>query len=138
MKDQAVKEKFVELRALGWSFDRIAKEVKVSKQTLIVWSRDLALEIQNRRTIERESLLEQYALTCESRIQFIGDLLKKVREELASRNLSAVPTERLVDLFLKIGQEWKEVGPELTFRVKENPVESLTKSLEDTVTTWTV
>jgi orotate phosphoribosyltransferase-like protein len=57
MKDLAVKEQFVELRARGWSFDRIAKELKVSKQTLINWSRELVLEISNRRAIERESLL---------------------------------------------------------------------------------
>lgn len=138
MKDQAVKEKFVELRARGWSFDRIAKELQASRQTLMNWSRDLSLEIQNRRAIEHEALLEQHALTREGRIQFLGDLVKKLREELAARSLGTVSTERLVDLTLKVGEEWKEIGPELTFGVKENPMESLTKSMEEMVTTWTV
>ena len=35
MKDQETKEKFVELRAKGLSFDRIAQELHVSKQSLI-------------------------------------------------------------------------------------------------------
>jgi orotate phosphoribosyltransferase-like protein len=57
MKDVSVKGRFVELRARGWSFDRVAKELKVSKQALINWSRELALEIRNRRAIEHEALL---------------------------------------------------------------------------------
>ena len=138
MKDHAVKEKFIELRARGWSFDRIGTELKVSKQTLITWSRELTLEIRNRRAIEHEALLERYALTREGRIQFLGELVKKLREELASRTFAAVSTERLVDLALKIGEEWKEIRPELTFGVTEDPVEALTKSLEKTVANWTV
>ena len=138
MKDQGVKEKFVELRARGWSFARIAKELKVSKQTLINWSRDLALEIKNQRAIEHEALLEQYALTREGRIQFLGDLVKKLREEMALRNLTAVPTERLVDMALKAGVEWQQTVPDLTLgiEVEEDPMESLKKSLMKTVTRW--
>jgi hypothetical protein len=138
MKDQAVKEKFVELRALGWSFDRIAKELEVCKQTLITWSRDLILEIKNRRAIEHEALMEQHALTREGRIQLLGDLMKKLREELGSRSFSTVPTERLVDLALKVGVEWQGMFPELTLGVKEDPVETLNKSLKNSVAHWSV
>lgn len=136
MKDIAVKEQFVEMRARGWSFDRIAKELKVSKQSLVNWSRELFLEIRNRRAIEHEALLEQYALTREGRIEFLGDLVKKLREELASRSLATVSTERLVDLTLRVGEEWQGVIPELTLGIEEDPFESLNKSLKKTVTSW--
>lgn len=128
MKDQAVKERFVELRAKGWSFDRIGKEVQVSKQTLITWSRDLALEIRNMRAIEHEALLEQYALTRNGRIEFLGDLLKKLREELAARSLATVSTERLIDLALKVEEEWKNAMPELKLGTEEGIYDGL---LED-------
>ncbi len=75
----------------------------MSKPTLIDWSRTLNLEIQNRRAIEHEALLEQCALTREGRIHFLGDLMKKLREELVSRSFASMPTERLVDLTLKVG-----------------------------------
>ena len=101
MKDQSVKEEFLKLRAKGWSFNRIAKQLGVSKPTLIAWSRDLALEIRNQKALEHEALLEQCSLTREARIQFLGDLVKKLLEELSSRNLATIPTERLVDLALK-------------------------------------
>ena len=31
-------ERFIELRAKGWSFDTIAKEIGKAKQTLIDWT----------------------------------------------------------------------------------------------------
>jgi len=41
MKDQQTKEKFIELRAKGLSFDKISRELRISKQTLINWSKKL-------------------------------------------------------------------------------------------------
>jgi orotate phosphoribosyltransferase-like protein len=35
MKDQETRGRFIELRAQGLSFDKISKELQVSKQTLI-------------------------------------------------------------------------------------------------------
>ena len=43
------KERFIELRAKGWSFDKIAKEIGKAKQTLIDWSKELQDEIANRK-----------------------------------------------------------------------------------------
>jgi transcriptional regulator with XRE-family HTH domain len=56
MKDQSVKEEFLKLRAKGWSFNRIAKQLGVSKPTLLAWSRDFALEIRNQKALEHENL----------------------------------------------------------------------------------
>ncbi len=47
MKDNETKNKFIELRAKGFSFAKISKELKTSKQTLVTWSKDLTLEIKN-------------------------------------------------------------------------------------------
>jgi hypothetical protein len=38
MKDQETVQKFIELRAQGWSFVRIAAELGVAKSTLTEWS----------------------------------------------------------------------------------------------------
>lgn len=136
MKDQAIKVRFVELRALGWSFDRIAKELKVSKQTLINWSRELTLEIRNQRAIEYEALLEQHAMTREKRIEALGQILKRMNEELAARTLSELPTERLLDGILKLMAASKTVETELTFGAEGNVIDMLSTSLDKTVTHW--
>jgi hypothetical protein len=47
-------DKFVELRAQGWSFSHIASELCVSKRTLVEWSRHFAADIQTFRDAGRE------------------------------------------------------------------------------------
>lgn len=136
MKDQAVKEKFVEYRARGWSFDRIAKELQVSKQTLINWSRELNLEIRNRRAIEYEALLEQHSMTREKRIEAIGQLLKRMTDELEARSLTTMATERLLGGIIKLLAECEAARTELTFGAEENLYESLNKNLDKTVSQW--
>jgi len=109
MKDQETKEKFVELRAKGLSFDRIAAELKVSKQTLINWTRELENEIHNLKRIELEALQEQYSMLKAQRITFFGEKLKAIREELDKRDLSELPTMVLFDLFLKCYRQFESV-----------------------------
>ena len=47
MKDQKLKEEFLVMRVQGLSFEKIAKQLKISKQNLINWSREFGYEISN-------------------------------------------------------------------------------------------
>lgn len=102
------KERFIELRAKGWSFDKIAKEIGKAKQTLINWSKELQDEIANRKALELEALYEKYYLLKEYRIETFGAMLTKIKKEVESRDLSDVPTDKLLDLFLKYDSQIKE------------------------------
>lgn len=108
MGDLEVKEKFIELRAKGWSFDKIAKELHKRKATLIDWSKELESEIANRKAIELEVLYEKHYLLKEQRIEKLGNLLNKIINEIDNRNLKDIPTNKLFDLFLKYNKEIKE------------------------------
>ena len=102
MKDIKTKEKFVELRAQGKSFDRISQDLNVGKTCLVNWSKELAVEVSNMREMELEALREQYFLSKQARIEAFGRLLQKVREEIEKRDLEGVETSKLCELFLKI------------------------------------
>lgn len=108
MGDLEVKEKFIELRAKGWTFDKIAKELHKRKATLIDWSKELESEIANRKAIELELLYEKHYLLKEQRIEKLGNLLNKIINEIENRNLKDIPTNKLFDLFLKYNKEIKE------------------------------
>ena len=110
------KERFIELRAKGWSFDKIAKELGKAKQTLIDWSKELQDEIANRKALELETLYETYYLQRESRLQTFGAILTKIKEEVMSRDLSDVPTDKLLDLFLKYNSQVTEEIIEPVFK----------------------
>lgn len=108
MKPQSTKETFIELRAKGYSYYRIARELKTNKQTLIDWSKELQDEIANRKALELEALYETFYLLKEYRLKNFGNLLNKIEKELQARDLSDVPTDKLLDLFLKYNSQLKE------------------------------
>lgn len=108
METTELKERFIELRAKGWSFDKIAKETGKAKQTLIDWSKELQDEIANRKALELEALYESYYLMRENRLQTFGVMLTKIKEEVERRDLSDVPTDKLLELLLKYNSQVKE------------------------------
>jgi predicted transcriptional regulator len=116
MESIETKERFIELRAKGWSFDKIAKELGKAKQTLIDWSKELQDEVANRKALELEALYETYYLLKENRLQTFGGLLNKIKDEVLSRDLSDVPTDKLLDLFLKYNSQIKEEIVEPIFK----------------------
>jgi len=111
-----VKEEFIELRAKGWSFDKIAKELGKAKQTLIDWSKELQDEIANCKALELEALYESYYLLRENRLQTFGAMLTKIKEEALKRDLSDVPTDKLLDLLLKYENQVKDEVIEPTYK----------------------
>ncbi len=127
MEGIETKERFIELRAKGWSFDRIAKELGRAKQTLIDWSKDLQEEIANRKALELDALYETYYLQRESRLQTFGAMLTKIKEEVMSRDLSDVPTDKLLDLFLKYNNQIREEIVEPIYKSSQE----LTEEKED-------
>ena len=117
------KERFIELRAKGWSFDKIAKETGKAKQTLIDWSKELQDEIANRKALELEALYEKHYLLKENRIETFGVLLRKLKDEVMSRDLSDVPTDKLLDLLLKYNSQVKEEIVEPIYKSSQELIE---------------
>lgn len=109
MESIDIKERFIELRAKGYSFDKIAKELGKAKQTLIDWSKELQDEIANVKALELEALYEKYYLLKESKITNYGAILSKITTELKNRDFSKVNTGQLLELYLlyfeKLSQE---------------------------------
>ena len=65
------KERFIELRAKEEPYERIAKELGISKPTLIKWGKELKIEVGNRRALELELLQEKYYVSKRKRIENI-------------------------------------------------------------------
>ncbi len=136
MEITETKERFIELRAQGYSFDRIAKELGKAKQTLIDWSKDLQEEIANRKALELEALYEKYYLLKEVRLQTFGEMINKIKAEVVKRDLSDVPTEKLLELLLKYNSQVKEEIVEPIYKSsQEIKEERLDRELLDELTT---
>ena len=101
------KSRFIHLRAKGNSYTRIAKELGVSKGTLVNWNTELEAEIAQVRSIELESLQEEFFLLKEGRIRLLGEQLKSIQAEISKRDLSKVKTDKLMELQLRYFEELK-------------------------------
>ena len=110
-----IKPQFVELRAKGWSYVKIARKLKVSKNTLANWGAELEGEIASLKAMELEALYEKSYMTKEARIRLLGAQLKEIQDELKKRGLEGVSTEKLLEMELKLYQalqaEYVEARP---------------------------
>lgn len=135
MEDLTKKQQFVELRAKGKSFAKISEELEVSKTTLIDWSKDLSDQISNFGAIEIEALREEYKISREHRVKLYGEQLKAIREELSTRRLDNIPTDKLIGLLFKLSDI---IGKEDVRPVFSKTSSSFSKLDYDSTDTWSV
>ena len=128
MKDQTTKNKFVELRAKNWSFDKISKEINVSKPVLIDWSRELSLEVANAKSLELDLLQEKYTLSVQKRLALHGELLEKLNAEMKERDIADLETGKLIELSLKVSAAIGKDCPAIEFHKEE--IENLIDTLK--------
>lgn len=103
-----VKLRIIELRAEGLSYAKIAEAVNVSKQTALEIVRDNLDEVTSLQAMEMEALFDAEKINLRGRVEQLSSLQARLRDELAKRDLSKVPTEKLIALFIKTNQALKE------------------------------
>lgn len=132
------KQRFIELRAQGWSYDKIAQELGKAKQTLVDWGKEFKEEIANLKALELDNLYQTYYLSKEARIQTFGQMLNKIKDEVLNRDLSEVPTDKLLELFLKYNSQVKEEIIEPQFKTSaEIEEEKMDRELLEELTNLT-
>lgn len=98
MKSISEKQKFIELRAQGLSFDKIAQELGISKPTLLKWSQDYGREIANLVYFQFETILTQFRLEKTARVKSMATLLSKALDELESRSFKELSGKELLSI----------------------------------------
>jgi transcriptional regulator with XRE-family HTH domain len=121
--EETQKDQFIQLRAEGYSFEKISKKLKKAKGTLIEWERDFEEEISNYKALHLEQLYEKYFLLKQSRLELFGETLLKLKKELDTRTFANVPTEKLLDLVAKYHGLLKEEFTEPQFSTQQEQQE---------------
>jgi len=110
-------QRFIELRAQGWTYARLMTELNVSKPTLIAWSRKHQFEIQNLKAIELEALREKWLASVADRVNALGEQLQRVETELARRNLEDLTTSQLLSLARTLRRQIEQATGSVQFTV---------------------
>jgi len=109
---------FVMQRAQGKSFDKIADDLGITKQTLIKWQGELFAQIREQEFYEVQTITEAYAVTRRQRFDATARTLGAVLAELARRvdtdQLADMATDKLVNLALVLEKRlMQDTGREL-------------------------
>lgn len=132
-----VKLRVIELRAEGLSFANIAKEANVSKQTAVDIIRENIEEVTTLQAIEMEALIDASKVNQRGRIEQLSELHSRLREEIAKRDLSDVPTDKLIKLYLNTSDTLKgEVTPSTTAVQSQQEQQQTARSREYAQSEW--
>ncbi len=112
------KERFIELRIKGETFESIAKELEVSKQTLINWSKEHEVNetITTAKLMKYQNILKVQELNGEAQIEYYSKLINKCKKELFRRDLSEMTPDKLLNLILRASEELKKTVPAHNYR----------------------
>jgi hypothetical protein len=104
-------EKFVELRIEGKSFDDIAKELKTAKQTLIEWNKTVSVRevIAESKRIKINHVVKTFQFDLENRLNSYLTLSERLKKELATRDLTDVPTDKLLTMWIANDSRIKDI-----------------------------
>ena len=108
MKDLNLKEKFIDMRMEGCSFDKIAKELNNSKITLIQWNKELKKEISNLEFLKYQGLLEKHKLTQTAKVEYLMEAIEKVKRALQEKDYNKLSVRDLVKLLEKLENDLKQ------------------------------
>ena len=135
-KDNQTKDRFIELRGQGFSFDKIVKDIGVSKGTLLQWDKEFKQEISEVRFIELESMIQKYGVLRTERVKSYGEMLKMYRKELSIRDLSDVSTNKLLDMALIVEDRLREEMKAIRHYSKETDIEGFDFDMKVPKDTW--
>jgi len=119
MKNLEQKEKFIELRAKGFSFEKISTELNVSKPILIKWQNEFSIEISNREFLNYQNIIEKHQLLKTNKVEILTDFLEKLWKELRQKDLTAVGIKDLIRIKNDVSTELNFQTNDIKYRTGE-------------------
>jgi len=92
---------FIKLRARGLSLRQCGEALGTNKDTCNKWDRELKAQIAKHKSERLQDVYTEYGMYKEARIKALGTALNNISDELSSRDLSDVSTDKLLDYKLK-------------------------------------
>jgi transcriptional regulator len=108
-------KKFLQLRASGLSFDKIALELKTSKPTLIQWGKLFKDELNDMKFQSLATLKEEYQHTTRAKYEQLLKHLSKIDEAIEKVDLSTASIKDLMMVRNDIIGQLERVEKETSF-----------------------
>lgn len=125
MKSTEQKARFIELRAQGQSFSKIADALHISKSTCSAWEQELQEKIEDRERERLQELYSLYSMHKQGRIERIGETIAQLDAAIAQKDLTELPADKLLELKLKYQRELKAEYIEPVTPIEESSLEAI-------------
>ena len=128
---------FIKLRAKGLSLRQCGEALGTNKDTCNKWDKELKAQIAKHKSERLQDVYTEYGMYKEARIKALGTALNNIDTELSSRDLSDVPTDKLLDYKLKyttaLSEEYVPIAPQ-TDEGRELDAKEIIRRLDDLYT----
>ena len=108
-------KKFLQLRASGLSFDKIAIELKTSKPTLIQWSRLFKDELNDMKFQSLATLKEEYQYTTRAKYEQLLKHLKKIDDAIENFDYTGATLKDIATVRNDIINQLEKIEKQATF-----------------------
>jgi transposase len=95
---QELKDRFVQMRAAGATFEKISAALDVSKPTLVKWWHAYKKIIAGIEYVNAQALLEKYRLNRQAQLEEIVEELARIKAEIRLRDVSKINISILLEL----------------------------------------
>ncbi|MBD3340336.1 MAG: hypothetical protein GF353_14575 [Candidatus Lokiarchaeota archaeon] len=119
MKDSEIKQRFIEMRVDGASFETCANELGISKSKAIQWNKDLQRDINNLEFDKCQTVLGTCKLTKQKRVEFLAKNLEKIHNALENKSYEDMSVKELLILQEKFQTEMNELTKSTKYRTGE-------------------
>lgn len=102
MRSRSEQDEIIEKRARGESISSIAQRLNISCASVACCIAESAHLVTNAINLEKDAFLERIQMTASRRLEQKVELMKRISDELLSRDLSQVPAERLLEMLLRL------------------------------------
>jgi hypothetical protein len=107
-----VKNEFIARRGLGESYHTISVKLGVSEKTLKLWGGKYVDQIRAAKDKGLDVAIDLHNLARSGRLQAVGEEIFRIDAELLKRDLSSIPTSKLIMLkFAGLELAGKIIGP---------------------------
>lgn len=104
-KTTEIKLRVIELRAEGLSYAKIAEACNIAKQTAVDIVNENIDDVNNLQAFQVEALFKEKQIDAEGRIEQLTALQARLKEEIEKRDLSDIPTDKLITLYAKLTEQ---------------------------------
>mgnify|MGYP004447540259 CR=1 FL=1 len=107
-KKEELEERIVALRGNGTDYAQIAEMTSTPLQEVIDLSEKHSERVKMLRAAKMETLITTQRVDNRGRVEQLSSIQQRLREELERRDLSDIPTEKLVALLIRLSTALKD------------------------------